>query len=319
MNRQQCFGDRAALTLVDVIVTLVVMGVLILILMMWASRGREQSRLVGCRNNMAQIGMALGLYDQMNGHLPQIGPPAPPDGSTELQSPSPLRAMLEALQLPDLTELRDRKTRPNPRPGQVPGEVRVRGFICASDPNALSGPFLAPINYRAVTGDGLLGETGAFAPGPARSLAEIEACDGLSYTAAFSERLIGDNQPAHEAPTNYEVLPPPLPLLGCPPSSDVSAWRGDAGSSWSSAGYRSTLYNHALPPDGRPSCIAIDGQSAYMGASSGHVEGVNLLLLDGSVSSIRRSINLKVWRDYATIGPASHAESGDRIELLAHP
>jgi hypothetical protein len=302
-----------------VIVTLVVTSVVVLLLLMGASRGREHARLVGCRNNLAKIGMALGLYDQMNGHLPQIGPLAPPDGSTEQQSPSPLRAMLEALQLPDLSEIRDPKTRPDPRPGQVPGEVRVRGFVCASDPNALSGGIPAPINYRAVTGDGPLGGNGAFAPGPARSLAEIEACDGLSYTAAFSERLIGDNLPSHGAPIHFYVLPPPLPSTGCPPPSDAFAWRGDAGSSWTSAGYRSTLYNHALPPDGRPSCIAIDGQSAYMGASSGHVGGINLLLLDGSVSSIRRSINPKVWRDYATIGPASRAESGDRIELLTHP
>ena len=39
-----------------------------------------------------------------------------------------------------------------------------------------------------------------------------------------------------------------------------------------------------------------------MGASSGHVGGVNLLLMDGSVPLIRTAINPKVWRDYATIG-----------------
>jgi prepilin-type processing-associated H-X9-DG protein len=309
MNQRHRHGNRAGLTIVDVLVLLVVIGVGVLFLLMATSRGREQARLAGCRKNLAQIGMALSLYDQMSGHLPKIGPLGPPDGSTEPQSPSPLKILLETLQLPDLSEIRDSKTRPDPRPGQVPQDIRVRGFICASDPNALSASFLAPINYRAVTGDGPLGQHGAFATGPAHSLAEIEARDGLSYTAAFSERLVGDDHAAHAAPINYQIVPTPLPSGGCLLPSDPSAWRGDAGSSWASAGYRSTLYNHALPPDARSSCIAIDGRSAFMGASSGHVGGVNLLLLDGSVSSIRPSINPTVWRDYATIGSSSQGET----------
>jgi Protein of unknown function (DUF1559) len=272
---------------------------------MGISRAREHARLVGCRKNLSQIGMALSLYDQINGHLPEIGPPG---GVTDSQSPSPLKTLLVTLQLPDLTEIRDKSTRPEARPGEVPDGVRVRGFICSSDPNALSTSFPAPISYRAVTGDSLRGDNGAFAPGPARSLVEIEARDGLSYTAAFSERLVGDNQAGHPAPINYQVLPTPLPSGGCPTLADPSVWHGDAGSSWTSAGYRSTLYNHALPPNGQPSCIANDGQTASMGASSGHVAGVNLLLLDGSVSEIRPSINAKIWRDYATIGSRSPVE-----------
>jgi hypothetical protein len=313
MNRRHGHVGRAGLTLADVIVLLMVIGASSLLLLMGVSRAREQARLVGCRKNLGQIGMALGLYDQMNGHLPGIEPPGPPDGVTEPPPPSPLKILLVALQLPDLTEIRDRKNRPEPRPGQVPDEVRVPGFVCASDPNALSGSFPAPINFRAVTGDGLRGENGAFAPGPARSIAEIEALDGLSYTAAFSERLVGDNQTAHPAPINYQVLPAPLPSGGCPALSDPSSCRGDAGSSWTSAGYRSTLYNHALPPNGQPSCIAVEGRSAYIGASSGHVGGVNLLLLDGSVSLIRPSINPKIWRDYAAIG----SDSRDDTESVA--
>ena len=313
--RQQGHGNRAGLTLADVIVLLFVIGAVALVLLMGVSRAREQARLVGCRKNLAQIGMALGLYDQMNGHLPEIGPLGPPDGVAEPQSPSPLKILLVTLQLPDLTEIRDPKTRPEARPGQVPDGIRVRGFICASDPNALSDGFPAPINYRAVTGDGLRGANGAFAPGPSRSLVEIEALDGLSYTAAFSERLVGDNRTAHPAPINYQVLPAPLPSGGCPTLSGPSVWRGDAGSSWTWAGYRSTLYNHTLPPNGHPSGIATDGRSAYIGASSGHVGGVNLLLLDGSVTVIRPSINPKVWRDYATIGEVSQAATEESVSI----
>jgi hypothetical protein len=265
---------------------------------------------VGCRNNLARIGVALALFDQMNGHLPEIGPPGSPDetagpGSVSPSpspSPSPLKMMLETLQLPDLTELRDRTIRPNGRPGQVPGEVRVPGFICAGDPNALSGRTRAPISYRAVTGDNPRGDNGAFAPGLAPSLAAIEARDGLGHTAAFSERLVGDGRAGHVAAINYQVVPPPLSSTGCPRLAGPAAWRGDAGSSWLTADYRSTLSNHALPPNGQPSCVAADGRKAVIGASSGPVDGGNLHQLHGSVSLVRPSIHPKIWRDYATIG-----------------
>ena len=301
--------DRSGLTVADVVVLLVLMGAAVLLLLMGVSRGREQARLVGCRKNLAQIGFALALYDEMNGHLPEVGPPGPPDGGAGRQSPAPLKVLLETLEIPDLTDLRDRTSRPAPRPGQVPGEVPVPGFVCASDPNALSGRFRAPISYRAATGDNLRGDNGAFATGPALSLAAIEARDGLSYTSAFSERLVGDNQPGHSVPINYQVLPSPLPSGGCPRLVDPAVWRGDAGSSWIAAGYQSTLYNHALPPNGQPSCVMTDGRSAYLGASSGHVAGVNLLLLDGSVSTIRPTISPKVWRDYAAITSSPQADA----------
>jgi Protein of unknown function (DUF1559) len=100
------------------------------------------------------------------------------------------------------------------------------------------------------------------------------------------------------------VVPPPLPAAGCSAQGGLDRLRDDAGSSWIGSNYRSTLYNHALPPNGRPSCIADDGRSAFMGASSGHVRGVNLLRLDGSVALTVPSIAPAVWRELATVGGA---------------
>ena len=225
MKRRLRDRDRSGLTLADVAVVLALIVVVGLLLLMGVSRTREQARLVGCRKNLAQIGMALALYDQMEGHLPEIGPLAPPEGAADPQSPSPLKILLETLQLPDLNEIRDRNTRPEGRPGQVPGEIRVRGFVCASDPNAMEAAFPAPISYRAVTGDNLRGDHGAFSPGPALSFAAIEARDGLSYTAAFSERLVGDNQAVARRTDQLpgssplpcprtDALKPPIPACG---------------------------------------------------------------------------------------------------------
>lgn len=292
---------RQGVTRGDVVVLLLLIGATAMLVLMGVSRARESARLAGCSRNLSQIGFALALYDQMHGHLPEIATPIPPSLPPAKGPPGPLKMLLEAMDIPDLTELRDPKARPKAQAGQVPGEIPVRGFVCASDPNALAGRLRAPVSYRAVTGDSQRGDNGAFAPGRSWSLAAVEARDGLSYTAAFSERLVGTGADGRETLPSYRVVPPPLPDGGCPASVDAIGVRNDAGSSWVASDYRSTLYNHALPPNGRPSCIADDGRTAFMGASSGHVRGINLLRLDGSVTLTVPSIAPKVWRDLAAI------------------
>ena len=132
-------------------------------------------------------------------------------------------------------------------------------------------------------------------------LQDVEAADGTSFTAGFSERFVGDHQTNHPAPCDYQVVQGPLKGSGCPVNDDTDGWRGDAGASWSWSDYRHTLYNHALPPCSRRSCVALDGKTAFMGASSGHVRGVNLLLLDGSVNLVTRDVDLNVWKAFATV------------------
>jgi Protein of unknown function (DUF1559) len=291
----------------DVVVLILLIGTTALLLMAWTTRGRESARLAGCSRHLSQIGFGLALYDQMHGNLPRTSttPPSVPP----IKGPNgPLKTLLESLDLPDLTALRDAKTPPKGQPGHVSAEVPIPGFICASDPNAISGRLQAPVSYRATTGDTFRGDNGAFAPGRTWSLAAIEQRDGLSYTAAFSERLVGSAGERLDGLSGHRIIPPPLSDTGCPPPVGVSGLRDDAGSSWISSDYRSTLYNHALPPNGSPSCIDDGGRTAYMGASSGHVRGVNLLRLDGSVSLTLPSIAPKVWRELAAISEAPQAE-----------
>jgi hypothetical protein len=218
-------------------------------------------------------------------------------GSDNGRTGGPLRVLLEALALPDLREAKDPKKPPGRRPGNVVSERPVPGFVCASDRHATAGLFLAPISYRACAGDSPEGNNGAFAPGRRVSLAEIEAGDGTTYTAGFAERLVGDG---HDAPgeENYATVAGPLSASGCSGAAGI-AWHGDAGASWFGADWKSTLYNHALLPNGAPSCIAGDGRAAEMGASSGHPRGVNVLTLDGAVRTYRASVDPKIWRTLA--------------------
>jgi prepilin-type processing-associated H-X9-DG protein len=160
------------------------------------------------------------------------------------------------------------------------------------------------VSYRATTGHDSRGTNGVFAPDRRISLADVEKRDGTSFTAAFCERLVGDIVAGKIAPWNYAVVDGPLPPQGCTLASleaSRARWNGDAGASWWLADYRSTLYNHALPPNAAISCVSADDEAAFMGASSGHVKGVNLLMLDGSVKLIVPTIDPKVWKEFAAV------------------
>ncbi len=292
--------------MIEVLVVLAIITTVVLFLLMAIPRGRESARFAGCQSNLFHIGVALATYDQTFGCLPYVGPLAPLNPDAPPAPPSPLRILLESFQLPDLNGMTDPKKPPPPQPGGVPGEMAVPGFVCASDGMAAEAGFRAPISYRAVTGDGPRGNNGPFAPGRKCSLSEVEAASGLGFTAGFSERLLGGSGPGINQVRPYQIVAGPLTEPRCAPAPSSEASRTDAGSSWRSSDYRSTLYNHGLPPNGKPSCIAAEGATAFMGAASGHERGVNVLRLDGSVSLTRFSIDFQIWSRLATIRPAEN-------------
>ena len=308
-------GRRHGLSAVELLVILAIGTLFVLFLLMMLPRSRESARMASCRRNLMQIGVALSLYDQSVGFLPSV---PLPEGEAAVTGSGPLLALLEELGLSDFAALTDARSRPSRRTGLLHEVRRVPGFLCASDPHATGGTFPAPVNYRATTGDAPDGGNGAFAPGRKVSIAQIEAIDGSGYTAAFSERLVGDNVPEHPSSSNYALVPGPLPATGCP-KAGPTAWRGDAGASWGVSEWRTTLYNHALLPDAGPSCIADDRAGAFMGASSGHAEGVNVLLLDGGVRTFTPQVDPKVWRAWANIPPAPRTATEGPLPATPSP
>lgn len=262
---------RRGVTLSEVVTIAVLVALTTLILASAMLRQREGARSLSCNVNLMRIGEALAKHAQSTGRLPSVKL----DGGE-----GPLAALLDELGLPGAS-------------GRIPG------FACPSDPRALGDLHPAPTSYRATTGDATSGGSGIFAPGREVTLAEVEAGDGASYTAAFAERLVGDGGDSPN-PWNYAEVAGQIAPEGCP-EPPAGSWRGDAGSSWLKADWKGTLYSHAPPPNERHSCVASDGKSAWMGASSGHVGEIHVLKLDGHVDIVAPTIDREVWKRMATI------------------
>ncbi len=278
----------------DVIVALAVAIVVVLFVLMALPRSRESARLAACRRNLAQIGQGLLTYHGMTETLPHVGLALGVDAPVVDAPPSPHRAMLETLGVADFLGVDVLKKGARPAGGAAPVGGAVAGFLCPSDAAAF-GKFRAPCSYRACAGTEFEGIDGPFAPGRPTTLAEVERRDGLAFTAAFAERLLGDGRD-EPSRVNYGLVGSISESLA------AEDWRGDAGSTWLPADFRYTLYTHAELPGAGSARVARDGRSSSVGAFSAHVAGVNVLMLDGSARSVTPGVATEVWRAMGSIG-----------------
>ncbi len=148
--------------------------------------------------------------------------------------------------------------------------------------------------------------------------------DGLSQTAAFSERVkgIGDGS-ALGARTNVDPLNPSATMLSVAATSDQDVGPvlyyaaclaarspatpagsfGQTGSFWHQVFMNNTCYNHVMPPNAQD-CNYPMGDSNHPGgastASSRHPGQVNVLFADGSTRSVKSSVNYQVWWNLGT-------------------
>jgi hypothetical protein len=179
-----------------------------------------------------------------------------------------------------------------------------------------------PVNYRSCNGstwsarvsDGMFGQSTRIGPANVR--------DGLSNTAAMSERLRGhdDYQNVDVKSDRFRVSAPwtEAAFAGwCAGLTDAEAIalpkhysNATTGLTWLEGNMSWTRYNHVLTP-GHKTCVnGVTWNGAAMTASSRHDGRVGLLLGDGSVRFVKNTVSPVVWRALGTIA-GGEAIAGD--------
>jgi prepilin-type N-terminal cleavage/methylation domain-containing protein len=319
-----------AFTLIELLVVIVIIAVLIALLLPAVQSAREAARRAQCLNNLKQIGLALHNYVESRGVLP-IGQGPEPNG--RFYGWSSLAMMLPFLeQAPLYASLNfDIPGGSAPAtPQNVTGQnTRLGVLLCPSDLDRLASPW-GHNNYAGNTGSGpdtngaspsgvICGSkmylTGPYFESTTVRLQEIT--DGLSQTAAYSEWVKGiglsnDGQPPDSLNPPGSVLrigkvPDDAELVyalcnATNPHAPGALLAGDSsvGSFWHVGTMNGARYNHVMPPNTWNCAQKNSDNDGAHTAGSRHPGIVNILMTDGSVKSIKSSINRLVWRALGT-------------------
>lgn len=197
---------RRAVTLVELLIVMAVIGLLVSIVLPSVQSAREAARRVQCMNHLRQIGLALHNYAGVQQHLPPASvsrsyPPEPRHPHSFFRW-SALAHLLPYLEDNTTYEALD-MSMPLYMPGNgypvsetnIPAISQlIETFLCPSDHGRLVVPDMAPTNYVVCSGSGINGGTpfetdGAFFVNSHTRFAKIK--DGTSNTVAASESLLG--------------------------------------------------------------------------------------------------------------------------------
>jgi prepilin-type processing-associated H-X9-DG protein len=238
--------------------------------------------------------------------------------------------LLPYLEQPNLNRLVDpRLTYDHPSHNEA-RLTRVALLTCPSDdPDSADPGVGAATNYHVNQGNGILWSLWPdLANNPTQpppngvmyrnsNTAAKDVTDGLSHTAAFAERCVGDGSNAVSTPLSDTYRPGTRPANPDEALRDCLAVNvenlttqgvSDVGTPWLRAYHSTTMYFHGDVPNGR-SCMFPPGLIMTT-ASSQHRGGVNLLMCDGSARFVNSDVELAVWRAIGSRDGQEIADSG---------
>ena len=309
---------RRGFTLVELLVVVAILATLVGLLVPAVQSARESARRSSCTNNVRQLGLAAANHESARGRFPLGAESRPwearPDFPWQFFRWSLLAHLAPFYEEEQLLRSLD---------------LTVPLFLCPADVSTRVSDLFGPTNYAGCTGSGIGGGTpfetdGIFGINSRTRARDIT--DGLSKTAAFAESTLGAGPKATtsrdgiDAATGYGFsFVSPLTEAGCsrPFYYNFTDLRGF---SWANGEFRTTLYNHARPPNTETiDCLSAlmntpDKSRMYAGYGwrpprSRHRGGVTVGLADGSVRFVSDSVDPFVWQAAATI-------AGGEVERL---
>jgi prepilin-type processing-associated H-X9-DG protein len=304
---------RKAITLIEVLIVVAIIGVLLMLLIPALQAAREASRRTQCVNNLRQFALALNNYESNY----KVFPSGWNGFSIHVNS-------LPYLEENTLYNTINLSVLPTPSlyvENLTVNKSLVKVLVCPSDYMS-SG--LAPTGVSAFTSyPGCVGDfirvlegskyvykpKGIFAN--ATSISNSAIRDGLSVTLLASEFAVGgtpsfdklrsifmpDDFSSGSAQTFAEFTTRCQTLDHESPVKDLYK-----GSNWIIGLYDYTLFDTTFGPN-QPSCrntlksVEINGT---IPSSSYHINKVNAVFVDGHVKSISDSIDVAIWRSLGT-------------------
>jgi prepilin-type N-terminal cleavage/methylation domain-containing protein/prepilin-type processing-associated H-X9-DG protein len=321
-------AHRRAFTLIELLVVIAIIAVLVGLLLPAVQAAREAARRMQCTNGMKQIGLAMHNYHSSFDCFPPTGG-IDLNGNTTGSGLVPQTASIH-MRLLNYLEHIDVYNAYNFKMGDILNGVAVAcnttvistsiaGYLCPYDANpgnsgTLAGGFGTPVtcvNYGPNAGDNRQNIGGSVNgiswwlggnPTYGRLVTLATIVDGTSNTAGFSEWVKGRSGAMSPGP-NLVYAIGSYSNGGAP--GDIATCTASTTPLWDNKGEYWTLqdtgrggpYYHVMPPNAKACAVtsAFGVVDSFIGPSSMHPGGVNLLLMDGSVRFVKNAIAPATW------------------------
>jgi prepilin-type N-terminal cleavage/methylation domain-containing protein/prepilin-type processing-associated H-X9-DG protein len=321
---------RPGFTLIELLVVIAIIAVLIALLLPAVQAAREAARRAQCANNLKQLGLGLNNYESAVGSLPwgegRYGLNTSPSSLMLMLAQVEQVALYNSVNFSQLIPngLWNSQNAFN----KTVELTTVNTFICPSDVNRLGMAsfysFTAnpgPTNYAANAGNASTSfqattfdvSVGPF-PGNTAMCAKLkDIVDGTSNTIAFSEIVKGVGAYAgnldtltpsatprqvSQAGTNVSQTDYNACKVAPPVTTSANTGGFPFGATWWWGRSGQNRFSAVMPPNG-PSCdmhvTSSDSDIEATTASSRHPGVVNCVMVDGSVRTVKSSVNPVTW------------------------